>query len=267
MNKILITTQIITIFSVLLLSAPAQAAPISVGNIENIFVADKLIGTSNSSSCESVKNETNCDFVQPTSSTTYLNLNNAGVANVVTDNPASYLLSPFKDSTFIDLGFNDVSLYNGEGDDLVVFIVGHTTSFGIDVLDINNNSLFSDTYDVPTPVFDNTTQTFTDTGDTVFNTDGTWVCVSGTGSTCTNGTALSAAFFDLGNTVAGDTAIDRIRIHLGEDYNGPDGTRPRFSLAGGFHTEATVVPLPLPIILFASGLSLLGLFGHRKRTK
>lgn len=257
--------KIITTLSLLLLSASVQAAPITIGIIQDIYVADRLIGTSNLADCETVQNDTNCAFLTPsqtapTDPAQAVRLNNAGVAETVTTNAASYLLSPFRDSAFIDLGFKDVSLYNGENDDLVVFIVGHTTSFGIDAFDENDNSLFNGIhkYDVPTPVFE-------DPGDTVFNTDGTWNCIAGAPDTCENGTALSAAFFDFGDTIAGDVAIERIRIYLGDNYKGPDGTRPRFSLAGGFHTEAMVVPLPLSAVLFGSGLSLLGWIGRRKK--
>ena len=38
---------------------------------------------------------------------------------------------------------------------------------------------------------------------------------------------------------------------------------PGISAVGAFNT--TVVPLPLPIILFSSGLALLGLLGRRKK--
>ena len=265
-QKILIT------LSLLLLSASVQAAPITIGRIQDIYVADRLIGTSSLEACEALQNDTNCAFLtpsqtDPTDPSLAVRLNNAGVAETVTTNAASYLLSPFRDSAFIDLGFKDVSLYNGENDDLVIFIVGHTTSFGIDAFDKNGNSLFNgiNTYNVPTPVFDDINKVFVDPGDTVFNTDGTWNCIAGAPNTCKNGTALSAAFFDFGDTVAGDVAIERVRIYLGNDYRGPDGTRPRFSLAGGFHTEAMVVPLPLSAVLFGSGLSLLGWIGRRKK--
>lgn len=247
-----------------LFSSTAHTAAISIGTINDINIANNLIGTSSSAACESAQTQANCDFLTP-NPTTYLN--DAGVASVVTSNPANYLLSPFRNSAYIDLGFNGFDLFNGDGNDLVVFIVGHSTSFKLDVFtDASTDPFYSSVYDVATPVFDNTQNIFTDTGDMVFDNNGNWLCAGGAPGTCTDGTSLSAAFFDLGNSIAGDIALSKIRITLGEDYNGADGTRPRFSLAGGFHTNATVVPLPLSVVLFSSGLALLGLTGRRKRS-
>ena len=249
-----------------LLAASAQAAPISIGNINGIYVANDLIGTSSSAQCETTQNKENCDFLKP-GPTTYLN--NAALADVVTSNPATYTLSPFRDTAYIDLGFNGFDIFNGAGNDLVVFIVGNTTSFGLDVFDINGTVVNSGVYNVATPTFasDGSNLNF---GDTVLDSNGNWLCVNGTGNFCNKGAALSAIFIDLEDSIAGDVALGSIRIFLGENFNGinpGNGTsiRPRLSLAGGFHTEATVVPLPLSALLFSSGLALLGWTG-RKRT-
>ena len=241
-------------FALALFASTAHAATISVGNIDGINVADLLIGTSSSAACESSQTRANCDFLKTGPTTP---LNNAGVASVVTSNVANYLLSPDRSSSYIDLGFNGFNLYNGKGNDLVVFIVGHSTSFGLDAFDSNNEIVFSDIYNITTPVFGG------DPGNTVFDNND-WLCVNGAVVTCEGGTSLSAAFFDLGDNLAGDVAISKIRISLGESFNGADGTRPRFSLAGGFYTEAAVVvPLPLSAVLFSSGLFLLGMVGRR----
>ena len=244
-------------FALALFANTVNAATISVGNINGINVADVLIGTSSSAACESSQTRGNCDFLLPAGPTP---LNNAGVASAVTSNPANYVLSPDRDNAYIDLGFSGFNLFNGAGNDLVVFIVGHSTSFGLDVFDTNNVLLFSDVYNVPTPIFGGAS------GDTVFDNDGNWLCVSGAPETCAGGSSLSAAFFDLGDAVAGDIAFGSIRISIGEGFNGADGTRPRFSLAGGFYTEASpmVVPLPMPALLLTSGLFLLGWVGRRK---
>jgi len=198
-----------------LFSSTAHAAAISVGNINGINVANNLIGTSSLAACESTQSQANCDFLTP-NPTTYLN--DAGVASVVTSNPASYLLSPFRNSAYIDLGFNGFNLFNGDGNDLVVFIVGHSTSFKLDVFtDASANPFYSTVYNVATPVFDSTQNIFTDTGDMVFDNDGNWLCTGGAPpGTCTDGSSLSAAFFDLGNSISGDTALSKIRITLGE---------------------------------------------------
>jgi hypothetical protein len=255
----------ITVF-LSLLATGAQAAPITIGNINGIYVANELIATSSSLHCETTQNQANCDFLK-TGPTTYLN--NAGLADIITSNPASYTLSPFRNTAYIDLGFKGFDVYNGAGNDLVVFMVGNTTSFGLDVLDANGTVVNSGVYNVATPTFASDGSNL-DLGDTVVNNNGHWLCVNGTDNFCTNGAALSAIFIDLEDSIAGDIALGGIRIFLGEKFNGinPDTgapIRPRFSLAGGFHTEATVVPLPLSVILFSSGLALLGWTG-RKRT-
>ena len=254
-----------TVFA--LFAVTAQAAPISVGNINDIYVANQLLGASGSAACETEKNQANCDFLKP-SPTTYLN--NAGLADVVTSNPATYTLSPFRDTAHIDLGFNGYDIYNGVGNDLVVFIVGNTTSFELEVFDINGTLVNSGVYNVATPTFASDGSNL-DFGDTVLDNNGNWLCVNGIDDFCTDGAALSAIFIDLEDSIAGDVALGSIRLFLGEDYNGinpgnGDPIRPRLSLAGGFHTEATVVPLPLSAVLFSSGLALLGWLGRRKTT-
>jgi hypothetical protein len=251
---------------ILLLAATAQAAPISVGNITGIHVANELIATSSLAKCESTQNRANCDFLK-TGPTTYLN--NAALADTVTSNPATYALSPFRNTAYLDLGFNGFDIYNGSGNDLVVFIVGNTTSFGLEIFDINGTIINSGIYHVATPTFASDGSNL-DFGDTVLDNDGNWLCVNGTGKFCTNGAALSAIFIDLKDSIPGDVALGNIRIFLGEDFNGINPgngapIRPRLSLAGGFHTEATVVPLPFSAALFSSGLALLGWIG-RKRT-
>jgi hypothetical protein len=237
----------------MLFAAGAHAAQISVGNINDIYVANQLIGSSSSTDCVTSQTQENCDFLTP-GPTTYLN--NTALATAVTSNPANYVLSPYRNSAYIDLGFDGYDIYNGAGNDLVIFIVGNATSFGLDVFDASGAKINSSIYDVPA-----------DGSSTVFDNDNNWLCVSGSDNLCTGGAALSAIFIDLGDSIAGDVALGSLRIFLGNDYNGSvdtGSTRPRFSLAGGFYTEATVVPLPLPAILFSSGLALLGWVGRRK---
>lgn len=236
----------------LLGSTSAYAAPISVGNINDIYVANQLLGSSSSTACETTQNQDNCDFLTPTPTEF---LNDAALAAAVTSDPANYVLSPYRNSAYIDLGFDGYDIYNGAGNDLVIFIVGNSTTFGLDVFDTSGKVVSTGIFDVPA-----------DGSSTVHDNDGKWLCVGGTDDVCSGGAALSAIFIDLEDSIAGDIALGGIRVLLGEDYNGTDGTRPRFSLAGGFHTEAsiTAVPLPLPAILFSSGLFLLGWVGRRK---
>jgi len=222
-----------------LFSFTAQAAPISVGNIDNINVADLLLGSSNSIACTTTPSAGNCDFVDANGTF----LNDTDLATVVTSNVANYTTSSLvENNASFSLGFDGFNLYNGEGDDLVVFIVGNTTSFGLDVFDTQGSLLSSDSYDV-------------DVSNTVFDELGNWLCVGNALHPCPgDGFALSAIFIDLGDNVAGDVAIGNLQFDL---------NNAAFSLAGGFHTEATVVPLPLPVMLFSSGLLLLGWVGRK----
>jgi hypothetical protein len=76
--------------------------------------------------------------------------------------------------------------------------------------------------------------------------------------------ALSAVFVELDDFGLGDgDTVGDIRVMLGMDYGSemaPYG--PGLGLVGGFHAA---VPLPLPIVLFGSGLAFLGFIGRRKQ--
>ena len=66
-----------------------------------------------------------------------------------------------------------------------------------------------------------------------------------------------------------EIALTSMRMTLGmdlgsEELNAKYG--PGLSLVGGFHNEPTAVPLPLPIVLFASGLGLLGVVARRNKS-
>lgn len=236
MKKIILTSFILALFA-----ASTQAATISVGNIKDINVANQLLGSSNKVGCTAGnKTSADCDFKNFQDTL----LTNLELANTVTNNPADYVISSVSgNDTSIDLGFNGFDIYNGAGDDLVIFIVGNGSSFGLDVFDTNGDTMISS--------FFNVTQ-----ADVVKDDFGNWLCVSGTDDQCSGGYALSAVFVDFGDNVAGDIAVGKIQLSLG--YSA-------FSLAGGFYTEPTVVPLPLSVVLFSSGLALLGWTGRRKK--
>jgi len=236
MKKFILTSFILALFL-----APAQAATISVGNINGINVANTLLGSSSSANCASNKTSTNCDFRNFNGTL----LNDTELKAIVTDDPANYVYSSAanNDASF-DVGFNGFDIYNGAGDDLVIFIVGNNTSFGLDVFDTNGDIMSSGIFNVTVE-------------NTVYDNNGNWLCVGGSDNQCTGGYALSAVFVDFGNAVAGDVAVGKMQLTLGSAA---------FSLAGGFYTEATVVPLPLPVVLFSSGLALLGWVGRRKST-
>ena len=222
-----------------LFSFNAQAAPISVGNIDNINVANLLLGSSNSIACASSQTTDNCDFIDANGTL----LTNADLATVVTSNAANYTTSSsVENNASLSLGFDGFNLFNGDGNDLVIFIVGNNRTFGLDVFDTQGFLLSTDTYSV-------------DISNTVFDDADNWLCVGNAENTCPNGFALSAVFIDFGDSIAGDVAIGSLQLDLNDAA---------FSLAGGFYTEAMVVPLPIPAVLFSSGLFLLGWVGRRK---
>ena len=235
--------------ALLILSTNVQAEMIDVGNIKNIFVADSFIGSSNSADCETSQTAANCDFEQSFWPDTYLS--NTALEGIATSDYRTSVKSPVEGNAYIDLKFTD-SMYGGAGNDLVLFFVGNSRSFGLDVSDKQNTGLISTgTYNIST-------------SDTVFNDDSTWKCISkdGTDNNCSTGYPLSAVFFDFGESFDG-VEIGKIHLTFGEGFSGIAGSA-NFALAGGFHNSA-VVPLPLPIVLFSSGLALLGWAGRRKK--
>lgn len=232
---------ILTSFILLLFTVSIHAAPISVGTIDNINVANILFSSSSNTDCASITTSANCDFINADGTL----LTDAALAPIVTSDPATYVIPSVADNNAsFDLGFDGFNVYNGAGDDLVIFIVGNGSTFGLDVFDENNILINSSIFDVTV-------------ADTVYDVDGNWLCVGGTDALCTDGYPLSAVFVDFGDSLAGNIALGNIHLSLGNSA---------FSLAGGFYTSPTVVPLPLSVVLFSSGLALLGLTGRRKKS-
>jgi len=235
MKKFILTSFILTLFA-----TSAQAATISVGNINGINVANSLLGSSSNVACATDKTNANCDFKNFEGTL----LNDIELAATITSNPANYAYSSVPgNNASLDLGFNGFNIYNGAGNDLVIFIVGNGSPFGLDVFDSNGTVMSSGIYNVGTE-------------NAVRDNANNWLCVSGSGSTCIGGYALSAVFIDFGDSIAGNIAVDKMQLTLGNAA---------FSMAGGFYTEPTVVPLPLSVVLFGSGLALLGWTGRRKK--
>ena len=215
--------------ALMILSTEVLAETISVGNIDNINVANLFMGSSNTSGCAG----STCDFKQTFTENYFDDTNLPGI---VTSDYRTSVKSPANANAYIDMAFNGFDIYNGIGNDLVLFFVGNGTSFGLDVFDKNDNILSQGTYNITVT-------------DAVRNSDDTWLCFNGVDSNCTNGFALSAMYIDLGDSVAGDTAIGKLHITFGQNFNGNGSSN--FSLAGGFYTQPTVVPLPLPAMLFS----------------
>jgi len=219
--------------ALLIASTSALADTIKVGNISDIYVADRFIDSTVS-----------IDFEQSFYPGTPLS--SAELQALVTSDFRTSVKSPVSSLSFIDLGFTG-SMYGGAGDDLVLFFVGNSTSFGLDIISTDNESIISGIFDITT-------------SDAVYNDDGTWICLNGTDNICTNGYPLSAIFIDFGEAYDG-TEISKIHLNFGNGFNGTGSSN--FALAGGFHNTA-VVPLPLPALLFSSGLAFLGWAGRRR---
>ena len=154
---------------------------------------------------------------------------------------ATYILS-LNPTAYIDVAFNSTSLYNGVGNDLAFFFVGN--------IDSNENVVINFDLNI-----NNTTHKYTPeitpTRTIVTDSFGAYT--------------LTAALIDLddfGLDYASQTALTNMRILLGTNNS---ANYPALSMIGGFHTSPVVIPLPLPIVLFASGLGVLGWFGRRNR--
>jgi hypothetical protein len=149
---------------------------------------------------------------------------------------------------YVDLGFT-TSVYNGAGDDLAFFVTGNPAllDFSAVVSDAFGNDLSISSTINP------------------YNIQ--WL-----GNLDMNGTPLAVNMLlidldDYGSNVFGANPLTNIRFNLGSEFTiGGSSEAPGLSLAGGIHTSAAVVPLPLPIVLFGSGLGLLGFLGHRKKS-
>lgn len=155
-------------------------------------------------------------------------------ADMTDTNEATWVTS-IDPTASIDLGFN-VDIFNGEGADLVFFFIGDPAfNFDLNINGIVNN-------------IDNAVLTgfgITDPLNRLWN--------------------VSAALVELSDFgfATNEALTSDFRLFIGNDYADP--SRPTVSLVGGFHTDPVVVPLPLPIVLFASGIGLLSLFARRKQ--
>jgi hypothetical protein len=169
-------------------------------------------------------------------------LSNGDIGTIISSDPttAIYGLSPV-DYSVIDLGFGDSNVVTGTGADLVIFSLtsGFNYSFGLEAYDTENNLLSS--YNYSTAIHSS-----------IFSP---------------GILATSINLYDgYGSALADDIELGYIRLFIGGAYNGAGGTSAysNISLVGAYHTQATVVPLPLPAVLFSSGLVLLGWMGRRK---
>jgi hypothetical protein len=171
-------------------------------------------------------------------------------------NAAIFGYSP-TDYSVIDLGFGDTVVKTGSGGDtlgadLVVVSLWNDIDyrFGLEAFDTAGTSLSSYYYTVNAS-----------TPDACSSYDTAGVCLSYVKTTSIN-------LLDISETELADgIELGYVRMTIGgTEFNGSGGLDgySNFSLVGAYHTDATVVPLPLPAILFSSGLLFLGWVGRRK---
>lgn len=215
------------------LSTPVQAATISV-------IANEVLATSGSF----------------TTSPTGTTLNLADLTSIATSDAGTFVMS--NDGTAsIDLGFGSTQVITGIGADLVIFTVGNGYNFGLQVFDKNDSMISNFLYNVPA-----------DGSSTAKDESGNNLCVNRNGVCAA---AISATSIDVFGTnlaaVDNDIEISMIRLFIGtnKDFKSGDAY-PLFSLAGAVYTPSppSAVPLPLPALLFSSGLMLLGWVGRKK---
>ncbi len=169
--------------------------------------------------------------------------------NVVTD-PTPYLTytdaSSFgtyvyskSDNASLTVSFSN-PFYNGAGNDLALFFVGDTVT-SVEV------------------AIGNSVQTID------LQSTGQVVTYPQTGSSYN----LTVGLIDLsGFNVPGNTAVSSFRLITSPiTLDNGSHTAAGLSLAGSMYNtqQPSPVPLPLPALLFGSGLGVLGLFGRRKR--
>jgi hypothetical protein len=138
---------------------------------------------------------------------------------------------------YIDLRFSQ-DLYNHDGNDLVLFFAGTGTVFN----DPRPAEAFLFSADVGI--------------DGSLEAENMGVITSETSDIYGDRFFASYAFIDLGDSIDGITPFRDIRVFM------DDTSMPALAAVGAYHT--TAVPLPLPALLFLSGLSVFGLFTRRR---
>ena len=182
----------------------------------------------------------------------------AELATIVTSDITTFAYTNDTEASF-DLGFgSNTTVTTGSGVDLVIFTAGNGYNFGLEVYGTESDTApisdlryIVDIY----PTYD----------PTLIDSNGDPLCIN---DTLPCPVVLSGTNIDLLG-IADGTEISFIRVLLGSSSlyadptlpNGP--SLPNFTLARAEH--ATVVPLPLPAVLFSSGLLLLSWVGRRKK--
>ena len=178
-------------------------------------------------------------------------------AIIASDASAAIFGTSTTDLSVIDLGFGDTIVKTGsggdsDGADLVVVSLWNDINyeFRLEAFDTAGGSLSLYTYTV---------------------NSSTPNALDGTGATLNDVKTTSIKLYN--SNYAAPTELDdnieigSIRLTIGGFLNDDGGDLAgysNFSLAGAYYTDPVVVPLPLPAVLFSSGLLLLGWVGRRK---
>ena len=212
-----------------LLATSAQAATVQV-------IASDVLATSGSF----------------TTSPTGTVLTTAELTDIVTSDVGTFVMSNDSEA-YIDLGFGGTQVITGNGADLIIYTVGNDYNFGLQAFDSSSSMISNLLYEVPG-----------DGSSTAQDENGNDLCLMDAGSCVAAISATSINLFDTGlNEIADNTDISFIRLFIGTDANYmPGSAYPLFSMAEATHTA--VVPLPLPVVLFSSGLVLLGWVARQK---
>jgi len=156
------------------------------------------------------------------------------------------------DAGYVDLGFSS-GVFNGPGADLIFFFFG-----GL------NEDLYtaSNVFDLDIDINGPLEQLQYSSGEGACIEYQTTACKSATDQLITvtspmdGELTLTMQLIDLDDFgLAGNTEINNFRVYM-NNY-------PALSLVGAINTQA--VPLPLPIVLFGSGLAVLGFVGRRRK--
>lgn len=217
----------LSLFSVLIFAATSSVAyGASIGGINLAATANNVL--------DSYGNFYNYDTPRPPypSGVSPLPVSSGQLVSDLSDSSEATYVFSSTSGAFVDLDFSASNgIYNGAGGDLALFFVGDTGSPSVE---INGTTINYAPVILPEPM-------------TVSDSYGLY-----------NLTMAMINLDDFG--LAYNANVTSIRL----DFNGKSTA---LSLAGSIYNteQPATVPLPLPALLFASGLGALGLFGRSRR--